>query len=79
MLGKPTQGSMIALKRVTRYLKGTRDFVNKPELNNEVGNVVRLDGYSDSDWAGLTDRKSPSVEWFSLTERSSNRSAEDSQ
>ena len=29
MLGKPTQGSMIALKRVTRYLKGTRHFVKK--------------------------------------------------
>ena len=36
MLGKPTQGSMIALKRVTRYLKGTGDFVNKLELENEV-------------------------------------------
>ena len=29
MLGKPTRGSMIALKGVTRYLKGTRHFVNK--------------------------------------------------
>ena len=36
MLGKPTQGSMIALKRMTRYLKGTRDFVNKLELDSEV-------------------------------------------
>ena len=26
MLGKPTQGSMIALKRVTRYLKRTKHF-----------------------------------------------------
>ena len=61
MLGKPTQGSMIALKRVTRYLKGTRDFVNKLELDNEVDkHGVRLDGYSDSDWAGSTDRKSQS-------------------
>ena len=44
-----------------RYLKGTRDFVNKLELDNEVDkHVVRLDGYSDSDWAGSTDRKSQS-------------------
>ena len=61
MLGEPTQGSMIALKRVTRYLKGTRDFVNKLALDNEVEkHVVRLDVYSDSDWAGSTDRKSHS-------------------
>ena len=52
---------MIALKRVTRYLKGKRDFVNKLELNNEVDkHVVRLDGHSGSDWAGSTDRKSQS-------------------
>ena len=36
MLGKPLRGSMVALKRVARYLKGTRDFVNKLELDNEV-------------------------------------------
>ena len=61
MLGQPTQGSMIALKRVTRYLKGTRDFVNKLEMDNEIDKrVLKLDGYSDSDWAGSTDRKSQS-------------------
>ena len=53
MLEKPTQGSMIALKRVVRYLKGTRDFVNKLELDGEVDkHVARLDGFSDSDWTG---------------------------
>ena len=36
MLEKPTQGSMIALKRVTRYLKGTRHFVNKLELDGDI-------------------------------------------
>ena len=36
MLGKPTHGSMIALKRVTRHLKGTRDFVNKLELDRDA-------------------------------------------
>ena len=61
MLGKPTQGSTIALKRVTRYLKGTRHFVNKLELDADVDqHVTRLDGFSDSDWAGSTDRKSQS-------------------
>ena len=61
MLGKPTQGSMIVLKRVTRYLKGTRHFVNKLELDSEIDkHVARLDGFSDSDWAGSTDRKSQS-------------------
>ena len=52
---------MIALKRMARYLKGTRDSVNKLELDNEVDkHVVKLDGFSDSDWAGSTDRKSQS-------------------
>ena len=61
MLGKPTQGSMIALKRVTHSLKGTRHFVNKLELGGDVDkHVARLDGFSDSDWAGSTDRKSQS-------------------
>ena len=55
------QGSMIALKGVTRYLKGTRDFVNKFELDSDVDKrVARLDVFSDSDWAGSTDRKSQS-------------------
>ena len=61
MLGKPTQGSMIVLKRVTRYLKGTRHFVNKLELDGDVDkHVARLNGFLDSDWAGSTDRKSQS-------------------
>ena len=52
---------MIALKRVTRYLKGTRHFVNKFELDTDVDKrVTRLDGFSDSDWAGSTDRMSQS-------------------
>ena len=61
ILGKPTQRSMIALKRVTRYLRRTRDFVNKLDLDGDVDkHVARLDGFSDSDWAGSTDRKSQS-------------------
>ena len=52
---------MIALKRVTHYLKGTRHFVNKLELDTDDDkHVTRLDGFSDSDWAGSTDRNSQS-------------------
>ena len=41
---------MVALKRVARQLKGTRDFVNKLELDNDVDkHVVKLYGFSDSD------------------------------
>ena len=50
---------MIALKRVSRYLKG--HFVNKLELDTDVDkHERRLDGISGSDWAGSTDRKSQS-------------------
>ena len=63
ILGKPTQGSMIALKHVTRYLKGTKDFVNKLELDSDVDkHVARLDGFSDSDW-GWFDRPEVTIEW----------------
>ena len=49
------------MKRVTRYSKGTIDFLNKLELVNEGDkHVVRLDGYSNSYWSGSTDRKSQS-------------------
>ena len=59
MVGKPTACSMIALKRVARYLKGTRELVNKLELDQEVDkHVVKLDGFSDIEWAGSTDPKS---------------------
>ena len=52
---------MIALKRVTRYLKGTRHFVNKLELDGDFKkHVARLEGISDIEWAGSTDRKSQS-------------------
>ena len=46
---------------MTRYLKGTRHFVNKLELDTDVDkHVTRLHGFSDSDWAGSMDRKSQS-------------------
>ena len=56
MVGKPTACSMPALKRVARYLQGTREFVNELELDQEVDkHEVKLDGFSDSDWAGSTE------------------------
>ena len=59
MVGKPTACSMIALKRVARYLKGTRELVNELELDQEVDkHEVKLDGFSDSEWAGSNDWKS---------------------
>ena len=48
MLEELTQGSMIALKRVARYLKGMRRFVNKLKLDTDIDkHVTRLDGFSD--------------------------------
>ena len=59
MVGEPTAWSMPALRRVARYLKGTRELVNELELDQEVDKlVVKLDCFSDSDWAGSTDQKS---------------------
>ena len=45
MLGKPTRGSVV------RYLKGTREFVNKLETDNVDRHVVKLDGFSQSSGA----------------------------
>ena len=73
MLGKPTLGSTIALKRVTRYLKGMRHFVNQLELDSEVEDWM---GFSDSDWvvgqAGSHNR----LAYFSWMERLSTLSVE---
>ena len=49
-----------AVKRIFRYLKGTRDFAltyggDDPEINNEDLNI-----YCDADWASSHDRKSTS-------------------
>ena len=48
----------VSILGVTRYSKGARHFVNKLELDTDVDkHVTRLDGFSDSDWAGSTDGK----------------------
>jgi len=56
-VGAPMRWNMVALKRVIRYLAATMDMVL--ELRPEPGDI-EVDGYSDSDWAGLEDRKSVS-------------------
>ena len=80
MLGKPTEGSMIALKRVTRYLKRTRDFVNKLELDNETDKRV-LNSMRTRTVTGLVrqTRSRNRVACSSLTEHPSIRSAEGNQ
>jgi hypothetical protein len=52
---EPRHVHLIAAKHVMRYLKGTIEYGIKYDADCEF----RLQGYSDSDWAGsVTDRKS---------------------
>jgi hypothetical protein len=60
---EPRHVHLITTKHVMRYLKGTIEYGIKYDANCEF----RLQGYSDSDWAGnFTDRKSTSGCCFSL-------------
>ena len=60
-LRAPTSGAMEALRRVTRYMLGTRDAYVKLKILNDDTITVELVGYSDSDWAGdQASRKSQS-------------------
>ena len=53
MVGKLTASSMIALKRVSRCLKGTQELVNELEMDQEVDkHELKLDGFLDVDCAG---------------------------
>ena len=66
-LSKPMKAHYAISKQVLRYLKGTQDrclkFVKGPE--------VKLEGYSDSDWATSSDRRSISGYAFKLCSASS--------
>jgi hypothetical protein len=54
-LREPTENQLRAAKRVLRYLKDTSDF----GITYKSGTELKLDGYSDADWAGdPIDRKS---------------------
>ena len=71
---------MIALKRVIRFLEGSRDFVNKLELNNDVDrHVVKLDGFRTVTGLDQRTRSRNQVAHSSLVARLSTRSAGDSQ
>jgi hypothetical protein len=60
---EPRHVHLIAAKHVMRYLKGTIEYGIKYDADCEF----RLQGYSDSDWAGsVRDRKSTSGCCFSL-------------
>lgn len=53
---KPTLQDWTGLKRVLRYLKGTKDY----KLKIQPSGPLWLECYADSDWAGSEDRKSSS-------------------
>jgi hypothetical protein len=60
---EPRQEHWVAAKHVLRYLRGTMEYGLRYLGDGEV----KLQGYSDSDWAGsATDRKSTSGCCFSL-------------
>ena len=54
---EPTQQHWVAVKRILRYLKGTRNY----GLSYKKDDESEVTGYSDADWAGdIGDRKSTS-------------------
>jgi hypothetical protein len=60
---EPRHVHLIVTKHVMRYLKGTIDYGLRYISDREI----RLQGYTDSDWAGsVTDRKSTSECCFNL-------------
>ena len=71
-LRAPTSGAIEALRRVSRYLLGTRDAYVKLKILNDDPITVELVGYSDSDWAGdPASRKSESSGLTSFSRRQS--------
>ncbi len=61
----PTEENWIAVKRIMRYLNGTRDMGLLYDGSKTTNSCV---GYSDADWAGdLDDRKSTSGYVFQIS------------
>jgi len=61
----PGQAHWNAIKRILRYLKGTRD----KGITYKKGCQIKLEGYSDSDWGGdISSRKSTSGYLYKLAE-----------
>ena len=53
----PREADMLALKRLARYLKGTRDLGAKMIKPTTPSEVVELEVWTDSDWAGDTEER----------------------
>jgi len=61
----PGKVHWIAVKRIMRYLKGTKDYA----ITFKKNVPLKLEGYSDADWAGnLDDRKSTSGYLFKIAQ-----------
>jgi hypothetical protein len=61
----PKESHVLAVKRIFRYLKGTKEF----GLWYPKGKDLSLIAYTDADWAGcIDDRQSTSGETFYLGE-----------
>jgi hypothetical protein len=61
----PKESHVLAVKRIFRYLKGTKEF----GLWYPKGKDLSLVAYTDADWAGcIDDRRSTSGEYFYLGE-----------
>ena len=66
-LSKPNEGDWILLKQVLRYVRGTVDYSLHFRRSDDVLKVV---GFSDSDWASCTeDRRSITGYHFQLCEK----------
>jgi len=49
----PKESHVMAMKRIFRYLKGTKEYV----LWYPKGNYLSLVAYTNSDWVGIIDEK----------------------
>ena len=66
-LRDPTSGAMEALRRVTRYLLGTKNAYVMLRIQND--DPITLVGYSDGDWAGDPFVKKVTEQWTCGSQR----------
>ena len=66
-LEKPSSADWVTVKHVLRYLKGS---ANQSLFYSKSENPLRLSGFSDSDWASASDRRSTTGYCFSLSDAS---------
>ena len=65
ILAKPNYFHLTRAKHVLRYLKGT---INQSLIFKKSQKPLKLEGFCDSDWGNLDDRKSASGFCFRLAE-----------